>query len=60
MLSLLLMLRFCAEHCEHAHLQFTCHFVMVPVNMTYLHFLQHFLFEHLFNLYCHIKEFTSK
>jgi len=24
---------------------------MVPLNMTYLHCLQHFLFEHLFNLY---------
>jgi len=29
-----------------------CHFVMVPLNMTYLHCLQHSLFEHLFNLYC--------
>ena len=29
----------------------TCHFVMVPLNMTYLHCLQHSLFEHLFNLY---------
>ena len=28
------------------------HFVMVPLNMTYLHCLQHSLFEHLFNLYC--------
>jgi len=27
------------------------HFVMVPLNMTYLHCLQHSLFEHLFNLY---------
>jgi len=26
-------------------------FVMVPLNMTYLHCLQHSLFEHLFNLY---------
>ena len=25
--------------------------VMVPLNMTYLHCLQHSLFEHLFNLY---------
>jgi len=25
---------------------------MVPLNMTYLHCLQHSLFEHLFNLYC--------
>jgi len=24
---------------------------MVPLNMTYLHCLQHSLFEHLFNLY---------
>ena len=29
----------------------TGHFVMVPLNLTYLHCLQHFLFEHLFNLY---------
>ena len=29
----------------------TGHFVMVPLNFTYLHCLQHPLFEHLFNLY---------
>jgi len=29
----------------------TGHFVMVPFNMTYLHCLQHSLFEHLFNIY---------
>jgi len=29
----------------------TGHFVMVPLNMTHLHCLQHSLFEHLFNLY---------
>jgi len=29
----------------------TGHFVMVPLNMTYLHCLQHSLFENLFNLY---------
>jgi len=29
----------------------TGHFVMVPLNSTYLHCLQHPLFEHLFNLY---------
>ena len=29
----------------------TGHFVMVPLNMTYLHCVQHSLFEHLFNLY---------
>jgi len=29
-------------------------FVMVPLNMTYLHYLQHSFFEHLFNLYCNI------
>jgi len=29
----------------------TGHFVMVPLNLTYLHCLQHSLFEHLFNLY---------
>jgi len=29
----------------------TGHFVMVLLNLTYLHCLQHFLFEHLFNLY---------
>jgi len=27
------------------------HGVMVPLNMTYLHCLQHSMFEHLFNLY---------
>jgi len=26
------------------------HFVMVPLNLTYLHFLQHYFFEHLFIL----------
>jgi len=30
----------------------TGHFVMVPLNLTYIHCLQHSLFEHLFNLYC--------
>ena len=32
----------------------TGHFVLVPLNMTYLHCLQHSLFEHLFNLYLFI------
>jgi len=32
----------------------TGHFVMVPLNMTYLHCLQHSLFEHLSNLYWHV------
>jgi len=41
----------CASFC-------TGHFVMVPLNMTYLHCLQHSLFEHLFNLY-HIKIFKT-
>ena len=27
------------------------HFVMVPLNLTYLHCLQHSFFEHLFNLF---------
>jgi len=26
-------------------------FVMVPFNLTWLHFLQHIFFDHLFNLY---------
>ena len=34
----------CASFC-------TGHFVMVPLNMTCLHCLQHSLFVHLFNLY---------
>jgi len=34
----------------------TGHFVMVPLNMTYLHCLQHSLFEHLFNVYYHKQE----
>jgi len=29
----------------------TGHFVMVPINLTCLHCLQHFLFENLFNLH---------
>ena len=41
----------CASFC-------TGHFVMVPLNMTYLHCLQHSLFEHLFNLYVYVYEFT--
>ena len=36
--------RVCVSFC-------TGHFVMVPLNMTYLHCLQHSLFEHLFNFY---------
>jgi len=31
----------------------TGHFVMVPLNLIYLHCLQYSLFEHLFNLYFH-------
>ena len=34
----------CASFC-------TGHFVMVPLNVTYLHCLQHSFFEHLFNSY---------
>ena len=30
----------------------TGHFVMMPLNLTYLHCLLQSLFEHLFNLYC--------
>jgi len=37
----------------------TGHFVMVPLNMTYLHCLQHSFFEHLFNLYIHHIEFLK-
>jgi len=40
----------------------TGHFVMMPLNMTYLHCLQHSLFKHLFNLYCNqfiYQEYTS-
>ena len=39
---------FCVVPCV---IFYTGHFVMVPLNMTYLHRLQHSLFEHLFNLY---------
>jgi len=35
---------FCVSFC-------TGHFVMVPLNLTNLHCLQHYLSEHLFNLY---------
>ena len=40
---------------------FTRHFVMVPLNLTYLHCLQHSLFEHHFNLYYYLfyKEVTD-
>ena len=34
---------FCVSFC-------TGNFVMVPINLTYLHCFQHSLFEHLFNL----------
>ena len=40
--------RFCVVPCVSFC---TGHFVMVPLNITYLHCLQHSLFEHLFNLY---------
>jgi len=35
------------------------HFVMVPLNLTYLHCLQHSLFEHLFKLYYHLQHFCQ-
>ena len=35
----------------------TGHFVMVPLNMTYLHCLKYSLFEHLFNLYYYCGSF---
>ena len=38
----------------------TGHFVMVPLNMTYLHCLQHSLFEHLFNLYLLLEVINCK
>jgi len=42
----------CKSFCVDPCVSFcTGHFVMVPLNMTYLHCLQHSLFEHLFNLY---------
>jgi len=44
-----MMLCFCVVQCVSF---WTGHFVMVPLNLTYLHCLQHSLFEHLFNLYC--------
>jgi len=34
-------------------------FVIVPLNMTYLHCLQHSLFEHLFNLYLFYRHITN-
>jgi len=33
---------------------------MVPLNLTYLHCLQHSLFEHLFNLYCYCIPFLKQ
>ena len=41
--------RFCVVLCVSFS---TGHFVMVPLNLTYLHCLQHSFFDHLFNLYC--------
>jgi len=38
---------------------FTGNFVMVPLNLTYLHCLQHSFFEHLFNLYYICVKFLS-
>jgi len=34
----------------------TGHFVMVPLNLTYLHCLQHSLFQRIFNLYFKIQQ----
>ena len=50
----------CKSFCVVSCVSFcTGHFVMVPLNMTYLHCLQHSLFEHLFNLY-YINEHNNK
>ena len=38
----------------------TGHFVMVPLNMTYLHCLQHSFFEYLFNSYDNIEGKLAK
>ena len=38
----------------------TGHFVMVPLNLTFLYCLQHSLFEHLFNLYYSHTVFLNK
>ena len=35
----------------------TGHFIMVPLNLTYLHCLQHYFFDHLFNLYFHLMSY---
>jgi len=37
----------------------TGHFVMVPLNLTYLHCLQHSFLEHLFNLFCIVSGYWS-
>jgi len=50
LLPLGVLLVFCAVLCV---CFCTSHFEMVPLNMTYLHCLQHSSCEHLFNLYCH-------
>ena len=49
----------CCIHCGYHSLIGTGHFVMLPLNMTYLHCLQHSLFEHLFNLYYHLQHFCQ-
>ena len=43
---------FCTSFCVILSVSFCSgHFVMVPLNFTYLHCLQHSFFEHLFILY---------
>jgi len=47
----LLVLVFCVFLCCFVCVYCTGHFVMVPLNLTCLHYLQHSFFEHLFNLH---------
>ena len=51
---------FCTCFCVVLCVSFcTSHFVMVPLNLKYLHCLQHSFFEHIINLYLHICQYTS-
>jgi len=38
----------------------TGHFVMVHINLTCAHCLQHFFFEHLFHFYCYDDKYVKK
>ena len=47
-------------HCYSISISCTGHFISVPLDLTYLHCLQHFLYKYLFNLICQLKCSTDK